>query len=116
VTKRNTVRNVRDVTCTLNGVDVKHIAMQRHTKIYMDFYQYGIDDLVPCVGCNNRAVDVHHIDARGMGGDPTGRKDVIENLVALCRRCHNNAEFNKEFNDLIKRKHLTRLRLWKATH
>jgi len=32
-------------------------------------------------------VDIHHIDARGMGG--TGLQDVIENLMALCRYHHN---------------------------
>jgi 5-methylcytosine-specific restriction endonuclease McrA len=29
-----------------------------------------------------------------MGGDPKGKKDVIQNLQALCRKCHN------EFGDV----------------
>lgn len=48
-----------------------------------------MDDFIPCEICGSRAVDIHHIDARGMGGDPTARKDTIENLMGLCRRCHN---------------------------
>ena len=34
----------------------------------MDFYNYGIDDFIPCGNCKDVAVDVHHIDSRGMGG------------------------------------------------
>jgi hypothetical protein len=89
--------------------------MQRHTKIYLDFYGYGEQDFVPCIGCNSRAVDVHHIDARGMGGNPNADKDVIENLVGLCRICHEKAEHSNPFNEWIQSKHLTRIRLWKKT-
>lgn len=62
--------------------------MKRHTKIYLDHFGYGIEDFIPCECCNSRAVDIHHIEARGMGGDPQGNKDDIINLQALCRPCH----------------------------
>lgn len=62
--------------------------MKKHTKIYMDFFGYDISDFIPCEICGANAVDVHHIDARGMGGDPTGEKDHIGNLQALCREDH----------------------------
>ena len=59
--------------------------MQAHTKIYMSYFGYGIDDVILCEVCGQRAVDIHHINGRGRG------MDVIENLVALCRKCHNAA-------------------------
>jgi len=55
--------------------------MQKHVKIYMDYFNLH-GELVLCEVCNNPAVDVHHIEGRGKG------KDVIENLIALCRDCH----------------------------
>lgn len=62
--------------------------MKQHTKIY--FRDSGLNpfDFTPCEICDSEAVDIHHIDARGMGGDPTGSKDVFGNLMALCRVCH----------------------------
>ena len=57
--------------------------MKRHVKIYLDYFGYGIDDFVPCELCNKKAIDIHHVMGRGKG------KDVISNLMALCRDCHN---------------------------
>lgn len=54
----------------------------------MRYFGYGIEDFIPCEICGKRAVDINHIDARGMGGNPNGDKDVIENLMAVCRGCH----------------------------
>ena len=91
--------------------------MMRHTKVYMDFFGYGDQDTIMCESfCGKRAVDVHHIDARGMGGNPDASKDVIENLVGLCRNCHEKAEHSEEFNESVKQKHLRRIELWKKTH
>ena len=59
--------------------------MKAHTRVYMDYFDYGIDDVILCEVCGHKAVDIHHIDGRGKG------KDVIENLMALCRKCHNAA-------------------------
>ena len=60
--------------------------MMAHTKIYMSYFGYGIDDVILCEVCGARAVDIHHIEGRGKG------KDVIENLMAVCRKCHRAAE------------------------
>ncbi len=62
--------------------------MKRHVKIYMKFFGYCKDDVIPCEICNGVSVDVHHIDARGMGGRPDHSADKIENLIALCRDHH----------------------------
>jgi len=60
--------------------------MTKHCKVYFDYFGYGIDDVILCENCGQRAVDIHHINGRGKD------KDVIENLMALCRRCHRAAE------------------------
>jgi hypothetical protein len=60
--------------------------VKKHTKIYLDYFGYDVSDFVPCELCGQKAVDVHHIKARGMGGSKT--RDVIDNLMALCRTDH----------------------------
>lgn len=60
--------------------------MKKHTKIYMEYFDYGLEDFIPCEVCGSKAVDIHHIEARGMGGSKTA--DTIENLMAVCRSCH----------------------------
>ena len=59
--------------------------MTKHCKIYFTHFGFGIDDVVPCEICGKRAVDIHHIDGRGKD------KNVIGNLMALCRDHHNAA-------------------------
>lgn len=53
----------------------------------MDFFGYDEGDFIPCEVCDSKAVDIHHLDPRGMGGKNPGA-DNIENLQALCRNCH----------------------------
>ena len=60
--------------------------MKKHTKIYMNYFNYVLDDFIPCEICGSRAVDIHHIENRGSGG--SSNKDVIENLMAVCREDH----------------------------
>ncbi len=77
--------------------------MKKHIKIYLEYHDYP--DPVICEVCSMVAVDIHHIEPRGMGGSKT--KDNIENLIALCRKCHDKAEskkLSKEF--LLSKRHL----------
>ena len=77
--------------------------MKNYTKIYLDYFGYGIEDFIPCEVCGNKAVDIHHIEARGMGG--TKEKDRIENLMALCRYCHVVMGDTKTHLEYLKDKH-----------
>jgi hypothetical protein len=52
----------------------------------MDFFGYGVEDFIPSEISGKPAVDVHHIERRGMGGSKN--KDYIENLMALTREEH----------------------------
>ena len=61
--------------------------MQKHIKIYMKYYGYGIDDKIKCEECGDVAVDIHHRIPRSRASKAEVNK--IENLQALCRKCHN---------------------------
>ena len=86
--------------------------MKNHTKIYYDFFGFNNSDFVSCEICGKGAVDIHHIDARGMGGNPSGDKDVIENLQAVCRKCHVDFGDKKEFKEMIKKVHLKYMEIY----
>ena len=66
----------------------------------MDYHDYVLDDVILCSACGTVAVDIHHLEGRKMGGSK--HKDFIENLIALCRRCHIKAETDKNFNNQLK--------------
>lgn len=75
----------------------------KHKKIYLKYFGYTEADYVPCEVCNNPAVDIHHIKARGMGGSKY--KDIIENLMALCRKCHIEYGDKKHYYFFLLEKH-----------
>ena len=79
--------------------------MRIHTKVYMDFFNYGEQDFIPCEMCGSKAVDVHHLTKRSKFGSKK-EKDFIENLIGLCRDCHNKAEHDNMFNCFARIKHL----------
>jgi hypothetical protein len=83
--------------------------MKKHTKIYFDYFGHGEQSFVPCEVCGMRANDIHHIEARGMGGSK--EKDNIENLQALCRPCHINFGDKKQHMQFLRDIHELRLKV-----
>ena len=81
--------------------------MKNHTKIYLNYFGYDLSSWIPCEMCGQKAVDIHHIEARAMGGSKT--KDNIENLMALCRKCHIDKGDKKQYKDLLKTVHLVKM-------
>jgi 5-methylcytosine-specific restriction endonuclease McrA len=79
--------------------------MKNHTKTYIKHFGYGEQDFIPCEVCGNRAVDTHHIKARGMGGVANNRLDIIENLQGLCRTCHTKYGDKQEHYDFLINQH-----------
>lgn len=69
----------------------------------MDYFGYDVSDFVPCELCGERAVDINHIKARGMGGSK--KMDNIENLMAMCRRCHEVMGDKKEVRHILEMAH-----------
>lgn len=83
--------------------------MKNHVEIYLNHFGYSTADFIPCEICEQKAVDIHHINSRGMGGDPKGTKDIIENLQALCRSCHEFYGDDPSCFDYLNKIHLIRM-------
>lgn len=62
--------------------------MLPHVKNYFNHFGYGIDDVILCEVCGSKSVDLHHIERRMKG---VKRLDDVENIIALCRNCHDKA-------------------------
>ena len=77
--------------------------MQKHTKVYMQFFDYGEQDFIPCEMCGSKATDIHHIERRTRN---KVTNDFVENLVGLCRDCHIKAESDSMFNMFCRIQHL----------
>jgi hypothetical protein len=82
--------------------------MKNHVKVYLKHFGYGLDSFIPCEICGCRAVDIHHIEARGMGGSKS--KDDIQNLMALCREHHVEYGDKKQHVEFLVSTHKSRLK------
>lgn len=81
--------------------------MKPHTKIYMDHFGYDISSFIDCEVCGKVGNDLHHIEARGMGGTKKG--DTIDNLMALCREHHLQYGDKKQYIEFLKEIHKQKL-------
>lgn len=81
--------------------------MPSYKELYIHNLGYDESDFIPCEVCRQRAVDIHHIDCKGMGGSKL--KDFIENLMALCRSCHDKYGDKKQYMLYLLEIHLTYL-------
>ena len=75
--------------------------MQAHKKIYVEYFRYGEQDMIPCEVCGRMCVDVHHLVFRSHGGG-----NEIENLMGLCRDHHDMCHDFPAFNEKCKEIHL----------
>lgn len=69
----------------------------------MDYFGYDLSSFICCEICGCSSVDLHHIEARGMGGSKL--KDNIENLMALCRNHHVMYGDKKIYKEMLKEVH-----------
>jgi len=81
--------------------------VKKHTLTYLKHFGYDTSSFIPCEVCGTTAVDINHIEARGMGGSKEA--DNIENLQALCRACHTKFGDQKQFKQYLKDKHKIKL-------
>ncbi len=85
--------------------------MKKHTMTYLNHFGYDISDFIPCEVCGKTAIDIHHIEARGLGGSKEA--DNIENLMALCREDHLKYGDKKQHKEWLKEIHQERLSMAK---
>ena len=85
--------------------------MKKHTEIYMKAYGLDETDFVGSELSGLKCQDVHHIDCKGMGGDPKGDKDRIENLQALTRFEHVLYGDKKKHMKMLYEEHLNHLEI-----
>ena len=72
--------------------------MKNNTDIYRKFWwdELTLSQTEQCAVCSQWGADIHHIDNRGAGGSKC--KDYIENLICLCRKCHDKCHKDKQYN------------------
>ena len=79
--------------------------MKAHVKTYLDFFGYDEASFIKCEICQAKAVDIHHIKARGMGGTKERFINQIENLMGLCRDCHIKYGDKTEYMEFLQQIH-----------
>lgn len=66
--------------------------MRPHVRNYYNAFGYDESSFVPCEVCGRPSNDIHHIEPRSKFGSKNyGLMDSVQNLVALCRKCHMDA-------------------------
>jgi len=68
-----------------HNVYLKSKEWKEKRDLVMEFYNYK------CTDCNNRATDVHHLTYKNIF------KEKFDDLIPLCRNCHNKKHINYEF-------------------
>lgn len=76
--------------------------MKKHVENYLNSVGKDHTDFVACEVCGLKAVDIHHIKPRSKFGKKTKYlQDLPENLIAVCRPCHDKAHSVKSFNESL---------------
>ena len=88
--------------------------MQRHTLNYFKFFKIdyspdGWHEYIPCEVCHKKSDDLHHIESRIKG---VKRLDQVENIIALCRDCHNKAHAGTLTKEQLKRIHKIKMKYY----
>jgi ribosome-binding protein aMBF1 (putative translation factor) len=82
--------------------------MKHHVKTYFDYFGIYPGETILCEVCGSLANDIHHIESRGMGGST--EKDIIGNLMAVCRECHIKYGDKKQYIEFLQEKHNQKLK------
>lgn len=85
--------------------------MKPYTKTYLKYFGFDESDFIPCEYCGKQAVDIHHLESRSIA---KSKINLIDNLMALCRECHNKAW--GKFNQELKLTHRKKLLSFKTDH
>jgi 5-methylcytosine-specific restriction endonuclease McrA len=80
--------------------------MKSYVKKYLEYFGYGPEDFIPCEICSKKAVDIHHVEPRSKRMDLL---NDIQNIMALCRECHNKYGDVPEKKDWLRDIHLQKM-------
>jgi len=84
--------------------------MQNHVKVYLKHFNLTTADTILCQVCQSVAIDVHHLIPRSkFGSKRKHEQDSIENLIALCRTCHEKAHAGILTKEYLKEIHNKKL-------
>jgi hypothetical protein len=75
----------------------------KHQKVYDDFFEIDAHNPRVCELTGVPASDIHHIDARGMGGRSS--MDTIQNLMCLTRSLHEYFGDKKDWKKDLREAH-----------
>ena len=77
--------------------------MKSYTRVYFKYFGYDESDFIACeCGCGKKATEIHHLEARSIAKKEL---NLIDNLCAVCRECHNRADQDRAFNQFLKMRH-----------
>lgn len=91
--------------------------MQNHTKIYLKYFNFSEEEFIPCEVCRQKAQDIHHIVPRSkFGTQQKEKQDDINNIMALCRKCHNKYGQIKKYINFLTQIHERYVTAKKSTY
>ena len=85
--------------------------MKPYTKTYLKYFGFDESDFIPCELCGAKAVDIHHLEPKSRA---KAKVNLIDNIMALCRICHDDCSRSVRINEdakLIHRKHLLSVKI-----
>lgn len=62
----------------------------------MKYFGFDVSSFIPCEVCGGQCTEIHHLTPRSLRKDLVNK---IDNLMALCRTCHERAHNDRQFND-----------------
>lgn len=88
--------------------------MEKHTKVYLEYFP-SHSGFYHCEICHCQATEIHHIVRRSEFGSKTkDQQDKIENLIALCRTCHEKAHANIFTKEFLIETHLKTMKIYES--
>ena len=87
--------------------------MKPYVKTYYKYFSYDVSDFIPCEVCGAKAVEVHHLEPKSIA---KAKENFIDNLIAVCRECHNQCHARRQFNEDAKLIHRKKLLGVKTDH
>jgi len=77
--------------------------LKAYIKTYFIYFGYDESSWIACeCGCGKKAVDIHHLEPKSIAKK---KINLIDNLCAVSRECHQRADYDRSFNDFLKHRH-----------